>query len=129
MGTSYGQQHHRHSWKPVYNGTLVLKSGKKSYITPQTPSSGFIWDIFSGTVRHTFAQEASTVVVAPGAMTGNTDTRHYLNLSNHIYRWSPGSLASFGNIHTINERILLSEHLKMARFYYDFIRNFDQTDL
>ena len=78
-------------------------------------------------------------------MTGNTDTRHYLSklhplwglskqligtdLSKNIYRWSPGSLRSFGNIHTINERLLMSEHIDMARFYYDFIRNYDRADL
>ncbi|KAJ9418765.1 CPS1-Gly-X carboxypeptidase YSCS precursor [Fusarium oxysporum] len=73
------------------------------------------WDIFAGTVRHSFAQEAKTVVAAPGAMTGNTDTRHYLNLSKNIYRWSPGSLKSFSNIHGVNERLLMSEQMNMAR--------------
>ncbi|KAI1419534.1 hypothetical protein F5Y12DRAFT_777350 [Xylaria sp. FL1777] len=129
QGISLEAEKARHLWKPTYNGSLVLKSGKKSYITPQTPTSGPIWDIFAGTVRHTFAQEAPRVVVAPGAMTGNTDTRHYLSLSKNIYRWSPGSLASFSNIHTINERLLVSEHVNMAKFYYDFIRNFDQADV
>ncbi|KAI1360255.1 hypothetical protein F5Y08DRAFT_348928 [Xylaria arbuscula] len=118
-----------HYWEPTYNGTLILRSGKKSHVTPQSPTSGPIWEIFAGTVRHTFATEASTVIAAPGAMTANTDSRHYLNLSKNIYRWSPGSLASFSNIHTINERILVSELLNMARFYYDFIRNFDQADI
>ncbi|KAI0526734.1 hypothetical protein F5B22DRAFT_175809 [Xylaria bambusicola] len=118
-----------HQWKPTYNGTLTLRSGKKSHVTPQTPTSGPIWDIFAGTVRHTFAKEASRVIAAPGAMTANTDSRHYLNLSKHIYRWSPGSLASFGNIHTINERVQLGELSNMAKFYYDFIRNFDQADI
>ncbi|KAK5629196.1 hypothetical protein RRF57_004911 [Xylaria bambusicola] len=118
-----------HQWKPTYNGTLTLRSGKKSRVTPQTPTSGPIWDIFAGTVRHTFAREASRVIAAPGAMTANTDSRHYLSLSDHIYRWSPGSLASFGNIHTINERVQLGELSNMAKFYYDFIRNFDQADI
>ncbi|KAJ2974191.1 hypothetical protein NUW58_g8736 [Xylaria curta] len=117
------------SWVPVYDGTLTLEGRKRSYITPQSPTSGPIWDVFAGTVRHTFRHEAETVVVAPGAMTGNTDSRHYLRLSDHIYRWSPGSLASFGNIHTINERLLMTEQLNMAKFYYDFMRNFDQADV
>ncbi|KAI0423528.1 hypothetical protein F5Y09DRAFT_348800 [Xylaria sp. FL1042] len=127
-GISSREENARHLWKPIYNGTLVLEARKKSYITPQSPASGPIWDTFAGTVRHTFARQASNVVVAPGAMTGNTDTRHYLGLSDNIYRWSPGSLKSFSNIHTINERLLMSEHLNMAKFYYDFIRNFDQAD-
>ncbi|KAI0442958.1 hypothetical protein F4803DRAFT_517419 [Xylaria telfairii] len=119
----------RRLWNPKYNGKLVIESGKRSYITPQSPTSGPIWDTFAGTVRHTFARDASTVVTAPGAMTGNSDTRHYLKLSDNIYRWSPGSLKSFSNIHTINERLLMKDHINMAKFYYDFIRNFDQADI
>ncbi|KAI1111540.1 hypothetical protein F5Y14DRAFT_306903 [Nemania sp. NC0429] len=128
QGTSR-EEKARSRWEPRYDGTLVLEVRKKSYITPQSPTQGRVWDIFGGTVRHTFADQARHVVIAPGAMTGNTDTRHYLRLSDHIYRWSPGSLKSFGNIHTINERLLMSEHVNMAKFYYDFIRNFDQADL
>lgn len=56
-------------------------------------------------------------------------TTDQTDLSKHIYRWSPGSLKSFSNIHTVNERLLMSEHLNMAKFYYDFIRNFDQADV
>ncbi|PTB62737.1 carboxypeptidase S [Trichoderma citrinoviride] len=117
------------AWEPIYNGKLTLEARKKSYITPQTPTGGAVWDIFAGTVRHTFADQAKTVVPAPGAMTGNTDTRHYLNLSQNIYRWSPGSLKSFSNIHGVNEKLLMSEHVNMAKFYYDFIRNYDQADV
>ncbi|KAL7947651.1 hypothetical protein V8C42DRAFT_343570 [Trichoderma barbatum] len=51
---------------------------KRSYITRQTLTHGDVWDIFAGTVRHTFAGQAKTVVPAQRAMTGNTDTRHYL---------------------------------------------------
>ncbi|TPX12649.1 uncharacterized protein E0L32_000826 [Thyridium curvatum] len=116
-------------WEPVYNGTLNIEVRRKSYVTPQSPTKGAVWDVFAGTVRHSFADLARHVVVAPGAMTGNTDTRHYLDLSKNIYRWSPGSLKSFSNIHTFNERLLMSEHVNMAKFYYDFIRNFDQADL
>ncbi|KAG7407796.1 putative carboxypeptidase [Fusarium oxysporum f. sp. rapae] len=116
-------------WHQNYKGTLTIAAKKKSYITPQSPTTGPVWDIFAGTVRHSFAQEAKTVVAAPGAMTGNTDTRHYLNLSKNIYRWSPGSLKSFSNIHGVNERLLMSEQMNMAKFYYDFIRNFDKADV
>ncbi|KAJ3546695.1 hypothetical protein NM208_g665 [Fusarium decemcellulare] len=128
-GLSRPGENAHHPWQPNYNGTIVLDARQKSYITPQSPTSGRVWDVFAGTVRNTFARQARTVVVAPGAMTGNTDTRHYLNLSKNIYRWSPGSLKSFSNIHTFNERLLMSEHVNMVKFYYDFIRNFDQAKL
>ncbi|RSL53390.1 hypothetical protein CEP54_010404 [Fusarium duplospermum] len=116
-------------WPPQnYNGKLTVQARDKSYVTPASPTSGAIWDLFAGTVRHTFARQSHNVVVAPGTMTGNTDTRHYLNLSRNIYRWSPMSLRSFGNIHTINDRLLMSEHVDMVRFYYDFVRNFDKDN-
>ncbi|KKP05777.1 hypothetical protein THAR02_02151 [Trichoderma harzianum] len=117
------------NWEPIYDGKLVLEARKKSYVTRQSPTQGDVWEIFAGTVRHTFADQARTVVPAPGAMTGNTDTRHYLNLSENIYRWSPGSLRSFSNIHSVNEKLLMTEHVNMVKFYYDFIRNFDQADI
>ncbi|KAL6800942.1 carboxypeptidase S [Trichoderma sp. SZMC 28013] len=117
------------TWEPIYNGKLVLEGRKRSYITPQSPTKGSVWDTFAGTVRYTYADQARVVVPAPGAMTGNTDTRHYLDLSRNIYRWSPGSLKSFGNIHGVNEKLLMSEHVNMVKFYYDFIRNFDQADI
>ncbi|PKK49133.1 hypothetical protein CI102_5562 [Trichoderma harzianum] len=117
------------TWEPIYNGKLVLEGRKRSYVTPQSPTKGAVWDVFAGTVRYSYADEARVVVPAPGAMTGNTDTRHYLDLSKNIYRWSPGSLKSFGNIHGVNEKLLMSEHVNMVKFYYDFIRNFDQADI
>lgn len=75
-------------WQQNYKGTLTIGAKKKSYITPQSPTTGPVWDIFAGTVRHSFAQEAKTVVAAPGAMTGNTDTRHYLSesLKSRVFR-------------------------------------------
>lgn len=73
------------TWDPVYNGKLRIESRKRSYVTPQSPTKGPVWDTFSGTVQHTFAQQGKKVVFAPGAMTGNTDTRHYLSkYSDHV---------------------------------------------
>ncbi|KAL2678873.1 hypothetical protein Neosp_009625 [[Neocosmospora] mangrovei] len=118
----------RSSWEPVYSGKLEMEVRERSYPTSSSPTRGAVWDIFAGTVRYTFGGRGSTVVPAPGAMTGNTDTRHYLDLSRNVYRWTPGSLKSFGNIHTINEKLLMSEHVNMVRFYYDFIRNYDQVN-
>ncbi|WAO91856.1 M20-dimer domain-containing protein [Fusarium falciforme] len=115
-------------WEPEYSGKLILEAREKHYPTPVSPTKGHVWDIFTGTIRHSLAQRGTNVVPAPGAMTGNTDTRHYLDLTRNIYRWSPGSLKSFGNIHGINEKLLMSEHVNMAKFYYDFIRNFDQAN-
>jgi Gly-Xaa carboxypeptidase len=72
------------AWEPIYNGKLTLEGRKRSYITRKSPTHGAVWDVYAGTVRYTFADQAKTVVPTPGAMTGNTDTRHYLSRSLYI---------------------------------------------
>ncbi|KAI5463667.1 hypothetical protein BGZ63DRAFT_422993 [Mariannaea sp. PMI_226] len=112
-----------------YNGVLVLKSHEGSDVTPISPTSGPIWDIFSGTIQHAFAFEGGKVVPVGEIMNGNTDTRHYLNLSRHIYRFTPTQQRGDENIHTVDERIRMDSHLNMVKFYYDLVRNFDAADV
>ena len=60
-----------------YNGTLVLRSTQRTLAAPISPTHGPVWDLFSGTIQHTFAFENGTVVPVGEIMGGNTDTRHY----------------------------------------------------
>ena len=32
------------------------------------------------------------------------------------------------NIHTIDERVRMTDHVEMVKFYYNFVRNFDKAD-
>lgn len=61
-----------------YNGTLVLTATQKTRPAPVSPSKGGVWDVFSGTIQHSFAFDGGKVVPVGELMTGNTDTRHYL---------------------------------------------------
>ena len=61
-----------------YNGTLVLTSSQQTLVAPVSPTSGAVWDVFSGTIQHSFAFEGGKVIPTGELMTGNTDTRHYL---------------------------------------------------
>lgn len=114
-----------------YNGTLTLTSSQKTLAAPVSPSSGgdAVWEVFAGTIRHAFAFEGGTVVPVGELMTGNTDTRHYLGLTPNVYRWSPARQGGTENGHTINERVNMTVHMELARFYYDFVRNFDASDV
>ena len=62
----------------VYNGPLALEARDKSWGTPISPTSGAVWDTFSGTIRHRYAFEGGTAVPVGEIMTENTDARHYL---------------------------------------------------
>lgn len=130
-----------------YDGRLILKGAEKFDITPVSPTSGPVWDIFSGTIQHTFAFDGGRVVPVGEVMTGNTDTRHYLSeflpvhaclivnsnrladLSPHIYRWTPSRQRGSENIHTVDERVRMDSHLDIVKFYYDLIRNLDLAEL
>ncbi|CAG8941385.1 unnamed protein product [Penicillium salamii] len=111
-----------------YNGTLVVRATKAD-AAPLSPASGSVWDVFSGTIRHTFGLEGKNVVPVGDIMTGNTDTRHYLNLTRNVYRWTPAVGRGLDNIHTVDERVSIVDHLNVVKFYYDFIRNFDAADI
>ncbi|KAL0938532.1 vacuolar carboxypeptidase [Colletotrichum truncatum] len=112
-----------------YNGTLVLTSSQKTLVAPLSPTKGPIWDLFSGTLQSSFAFDGGKVIPVGESMTGNTDTRHYLNLTPNVYRFVPIRNGATLNAHTIDERIKISAHLEILRFYYDLIRNFDAADV
>ncbi|KAF6832518.1 vacuolar carboxypeptidase [Colletotrichum musicola] len=112
-----------------YNGTLVLTSSQKTLVAPLSPTKGPVWDLFSGTLQSTFAFDGGKVVPVGELMTGNTDTRHYLNLTPNVYRFIPIRDDARLNAHTIDERIKMSAHMDILKFYYDLIRNFDAADL
>lgn len=68
---------------------------------------------------------AKKFIIAPSIMTGNTDTRHYWNLSDNIFRVQPGSVNIFqANIHGNNEWVDLTTHLQCISFYYNYISHF-----
>ncbi|OJJ58209.1 hypothetical protein ASPSYDRAFT_90395 [Aspergillus sydowii CBS 593.65] len=111
-----------------YNGSLAVRA-TKAEAAPLSPADDSVWDVFSGTIRHTFGSEGKTVVPIGDIMTGNTDTRYYLNLTRNVYRWTPAVGRGLDNIHTVDERVSIFDHLNVVKFYYDFIRNFDAADV
>ncbi|EEU33350.1 uncharacterized protein NECHADRAFT_55460 [Fusarium vanettenii 77-13-4] len=111
------------------NGTLTLTASEKFPVTPQAPTHGAAWDVLAGTIRHSFAADDGLVVPFGDVMMGNTDTRHYLDLSPSIYRWLPLLPGDMVDYHAVNERIRMGANLKMAEFYYDLIRNLGHVDL
>jgi carboxypeptidase PM20D1 len=63
-------------------------------------------------------------VLVPGVLTGGTDTKHYADLTDSIYRFVPVELThdlSVG-VHGINEKIPATEFGRMIAFYGDLMR-------
>ncbi|XP_076023202.1 N-fatty-acyl-amino acid synthase/hydrolase PM20D1.2-like [Genypterus blacodes] len=72
-----------------------------------------------------------SVTVAPGICIGNTDSRHFKELTDDIYRFAPtwfkpGDSKRF---HGINERISKKNYEELVLFYFDLIQNCDIQNL
>jgi len=63
-------------------------------------------------------------VVIPGILTGGTDTKHYANLSDAVYRFIPVRLSHelAEGVHGINERIPVDEYGRMIGFYMEIMK-------
>ncbi|XP_077586352.1 N-fatty-acyl-amino acid synthase/hydrolase PM20D1.2 [Stigmatopora nigra] len=78
-------------------------------------------------VKKTLLDMFPTVTVAPGICVGNTDSRHFKDLTNDIYRFAPlwfkpGDAKRF---HGINERISKKNYEELILFYSRLIQNSD----
>ena len=98
-------------------------------VTPTVVTRRSAYAILSGTTRALYGRD---VLMAPGIMTGNTDTRYYWDLSRNIFRYGPGwdpADEGFGNIHTVDERRSIKAHVLGTRWMSLFVRNMDESDL
>ncbi|XP_044904616.1 N-fatty-acyl-amino acid synthase/hydrolase PM20D1 isoform X3 [Felis catus] len=82
------------------------------------------YQLLRQTIRSVFPE---VNIVAPGICIGNTDSRHYTNLTTGIYRFNPLYLnpQSFRSIHGINEKISVRAYETQVKFIFEFIQNAD----
>lgn len=99
-------------------------------VTPTETDGVTPFTVLAGTTRALYGEK---MIMAPALMTGNTDTRYYWDLTKHIFRYSPGfdpeDDGALGNIHTVNERVSIVNHLGVIRWYSMFLRNIDEAEL
>ncbi|KAJ8265118.1 hypothetical protein COCON_G00142170 [Conger conger] len=89
--------------------------------------AAFGFQIIKKTVLDMFPQ----VTVAPGVCVGNTDSRHYADLTRDLYRFAPtwfkpGDPQRF---HGLNERISVKNYEELVTFYFLLFQNCDITKL
>lgn len=113
-------------------GSVALSTTPKTLesapVTPTEVGRTTAYSVLAGTTRGLYED----VVVAPGIMTGNTDTRHYWDLTQNIFRFSPGwdpEFDSLKGIHTVDENVSVKAHVRTVQWYSAFIRNMDEADL
>ncbi|KAI5987097.1 hypothetical protein EDD15DRAFT_1509304 [Pisolithus albus] len=107
---------------------------------PTTPFEGdeaMPYQILSGSIKTAFNRHRNVeadddvIVVSPGIMPGNTDTKFYWNLSPHIFRY--GHIRTMGtllpNVHTVNEAMSIDNFVEIIRFITTLIMNVDESAL
>jgi carboxypeptidase PM20D1 len=65
------------------------------------------------------------VVVAPFVLVGSTDTVHYSDLCENIFRFIPTRLSERDTqrFHGIDERIAVDNYLEIISFFHQYIKN------
>ncbi|KAF5314212.1 hypothetical protein D9758_017834 [Tetrapyrgos nigripes] len=127
----------------AYYGSVVLSDAFGNHLAPApvTPTSGDEakpYELLSGTIRGTFAAfrgqslEEGGIAVAPGMPSGNTDTRYYWGLSDHIFRYNHKNMklskSPLSNgVHTVNEYIEVEALYEMIWFFSALILNTDEA--
>lgn len=92
-------------------------------------TESFGYQMIRSTIKQIFGQ--NEVVIAPSVMIANTDTKHYMNLTKSIYRFTPIVVAKddVNRIHGINERLSIDNFQRLINFYYHLIVNSDRESL
>lgn len=103
---------------------------------PVTPVDDEPWKYLAGSIRHIYEDFVFTnltlpLLVTPGIMTGNTDTRHYWNLTKNIYRFTPvfmTNLIKESRAHSVDERMSVNNHLQLTAFFYEYVQVIDTAN-
>ncbi|KAH9945712.1 carboxypeptidase S [Amylocystis lapponica] len=123
---------------PAY-GTLTLSDawGTALEAAPVTPSGpdAAPFQLLSGTIKSTWKNYHSSsgegdIVVAPSLVSGNTDTRFYWALTEHIFRYNhyfAGSGTGLEGVHTINEACVADGFIEIIGFFTTLILNADEA--
>jgi carboxypeptidase PM20D1 len=88
---------------------------------PVTATASPSYQMLNRTIREIFPD----VVVAPGLMVAATDSRHYVGVTDKIFRFSPVRANSddLKRFHGTNERLSVEGYADMIRFYRRLIEN------
>lgn len=89
--------------------------------SPVSPVESAQYALINRTIREVF----NDAVVAPGIVIGATDARHYKDVSQHVYRFSPvrAGKDDLPRFHGTNERLGVDNYLEAIRFYVQLARN------
>ena len=89
--------------------------------SPASPTNSASFEIIHTTIKQVFPE----VMVNPMLALGATDSRHYVTLSNNVYKFVPVLLTreDLARMHGLNEKIKMEDFKRAIVFYYQLILN------
>lgn len=113
-----------HVRRTIADERVRVAQDNASFGENPSPVSGittFGYSVLQKSIREVFQQ----AVVAPSLVIGATDSRHYSEVSDHIYRFLPIQLVNedLSRIHGHNERVSIANYKNSIRFYRQLILN------
>jgi carboxypeptidase PM20D1 len=111
----------QHVRDTVKNEAIAIKPYKgNSEPSPISPTEAAGYRTIHRTIRETFAN----TVVAPGLMVAATDSRHFTDVADAVYRFSPVRARSedLPRFHGTNERVSIANYAEMIQFYHQLLR-------
>ncbi|RDW88227.1 carboxypeptidase S [Coleophoma cylindrospora] len=133
VATKHNLSLNAYTGKAPFQQSITLAAPHYLEVAPVTPTSVDTltpYSILSGTTRALYGED---LIVAPGLMTGNTDTRFFWDLTQHIFRFAPGyggkgdGKGGVGKIHTVDESVSVENHFAAVKWFVLFIRNMDEA--
>lgn len=118
---------HNHIIQTV-NDTTISVTPYKQQNEPTSVSSiesdGF--NILNTTIRQVFPD----AVVVPGLLPAGTDSKHFIEISDDVYRFFPLHYTpkTAGMIHGINERIDKENYKECVQFVYQLVKNTSEME-
>jgi carboxypeptidase PM20D1 len=111
-----------HVHATVNNDRIAVKPSPANFDPPPvTGTASPSYQMLNRTIREVFPD----VVVAPGLMVAGTDSRHYADIADNIFRFSPvrATTDDMKRFHGTNERLSIGGYADMIRFYRRLIEN------
>jgi carboxypeptidase PM20D1 len=100
--------------------TIAATGTSRSEPSPVSSVDGDAFRILHRAVKSTFPD----AIVAPSLVLGATDTRHFIGISDNLFRFLPARL-NWGDLkryHGVNERIGVENYHEFVRFYMRYLR-------
>ncbi len=116
----------QHIRRTIANEAIAIKAYPgNAEPTPVASSSNASYGIVQQSVQQAFPE----ALVVPGLYIAASDSRHFIDVADSIYRFSPirATHEDLKRFHGSNERLSIANYAEMIRFYHQLLRNTTAT--